>query len=80
MMIPEGVQVKEPRSREDEGEHVAQGHGRQDEIRGRPHVLLREDEDDQRVGADRHHDWEIWEILRKVCDVVRWSKTYPGRA
>ena len=57
-MVAERVEVEEPGGREEERQHVAQGHGHQNEIGRRPHVLLWQDEDDQRIGDDGHDHQE----------------------
>jgi len=50
-----------PGRREDDGEQVGDGHGHEDHVSGRPHVLLAQHDDDEYVGQegdgqDERHD------------------------
>jgi hypothetical protein len=55
VVVAEGVHVEEPGRREEQGEHVRQGHGHQHCVGGRAHVPLGQHHHDQRVGDHGHH-------------------------
>lgn len=52
VVVAEGVHVEEPRSGEEESEHVRQSHRHEDCVGRRPHVPLGQDHHDEGVGDD----------------------------
>ena len=71
-MIAERVQVEEPRSREQERQHVGQSHGHEHRVGRCPHVTFGQDQDDQRVGHDGDDQQEGHDVAVKrkgVADV-----------
>ncbi len=72
VVIAERVQVEEPRSREQERQHVGQSHGHEHRVGRCPHVTLGQDQDDQGVGHDGDDQQEGHDVAVKrkgVADV-----------
>ncbi len=83
VVVAESVEVKEPRSREEERQHIAEGHSHEDEVGRRPHVLLGQDEDDERVDDDGDEDQDGHDASvqgQSVADVQigRYVQVTPG--
>lgn len=58
VMVAQRVHVEQPRCREQQREHIGQGHGHEYHVGGRAHVPLGQDDHDERVGHDGHQQKE----------------------
>jgi len=58
VVVAERVHVEQPRGREQQREHVGQGHGHEHHVGGRSHVPLGQHDHDQSVGHDGHQQQE----------------------
>lgn len=52
VVVAQRVHVEQPRGREQQREHVGQGHGHEHDVGGRAHVPFGQHDHDQRVGHD----------------------------
>lgn len=78
VVVAQRVHVEQPRGREQQREHVGQGHGHEHHVGGRAHVPLGQHDDDERVGHDgdqqqERHDEPVhgprvldWHLVRHV--------------
>lgn len=58
VVVAKRVHVEQPRGREQQREHVGQGHGHEHHVGGRSHVTLGQHDHDQRIGHDGHQQQE----------------------
>ena len=58
VVVAERIHVEEPRRREEQGEHVGEGHGHEHGVGGSAHVPLGQHHHDQCVGDDGDHQQE----------------------
>jgi len=62
VVVAQRVHVEQPRGREQQREHVGQGHGHEHHVGGRAHVPLGQHDHDQRVGHDGDQQQERHDV------------------